>query len=160
MRGATSLFEVITGQDEVVAGWVAERLSPAGGYGPSRSIGVVSRDNLIAGAVFHNYDPKAGVIEVSIASSDPSWLSRRVLAALFSDYAFGAVGCQLVVMRTSARNLRGRSIARRAGFTEHVIPRLRGVDEAESVLTLTREAWSAHKLARPRHGRKTRHSAA
>lgn len=136
--------------DDDVAGWVAERVGKPTGFGPCRAFEVVSRDARVAGFVFHGYDPASGVIEVSAASTNPRWLSRRLLREI-GDYAFGVANCQLVVARTSARNLRARDIACRAGFTEHVIPRMRGVDEAESVMTLTRETWSAHKL-RSRHG--------
>lgn len=146
-------FELQTEPSEGISQWVAERVNKKTGFGPCRAFGIVSRDGPVAGVVFHAYDPDAGVIEVSAASEDPRWLSRRVLHRI-GEFVFGLADCQLLVARTSARNLRARRFACRAGFTEHTIPRLRGPDEAESVMTLTREAWSTHKLARLGRGQR------
>jgi len=100
---------------------------------------------LIAGMIFHNWDPKAGTIEISGASIDPRWLTRPVLRAMYA-YAFEVCGCQLVVQRNSERNERINDILRRLGFSWHRIERLRGRNEAEIVFTLTREEWERNPI--------------
>jgi RimJ/RimL family protein N-acetyltransferase len=145
-------YSLISEPSAGIAQWVAERVDKPTGFGPCRTFGIEEDGVPVAGVVFHAYDPAAGVIEVSMASEDPRWLSRTIIRKI-GEFVFGLCECQLLVARTSARNLRARGFARRAGFTEYVIPRLRGVDEAESVMTLARETWSAHKLARLGRGK-------
>lgn len=100
---------------------------------------------LIAGVVYHNYNPEAGVIELSAASTSRLWLTRPVLKAMFS-YPFEQIGCQMAVLRVSERNPAMVSIALRYGFKSHLIPRLRGRDEAEHILTLTDDDWRANRF--------------
>lgn len=100
---------------------------------------------LIAGVVYHNYCPESGVIELSAASTSKRWLSRPVLKAMFS-YPFDQAGCQMAVLRVSERNPIMVSIALRYGFKSYLIPRLRGRDEAEHILTLTDDDWRANRF--------------
>ncbi|QFI66844.1 GNAT family N-acetyltransferase [Sinorhizobium alkalisoli] len=109
--------------------------------------GVLEQGRLIAGVVYHNYVPEAGVIELSAASSSKRWLTRAVLRAMFG-YPFDEIGCQLAVLRVSEKNRGMVDIARRFGFTGHRIPRLRGRGEAEIIFTLTDDAWRAHAVNR------------
>jgi len=82
-----------------------------------------------------------------MASVDTRWLSRRSFVAMFG-FVFNQLGCQTAVIRVSERNARMLSIARRFGFTEYLIPRLRGRDEAETVCTFTVEQWRAKGMER------------
>lgn len=110
---------------------------------PCTTMGVIDGDGLVAVVVFHNFSRRAGIIELSAASTTPRWLTRPVLRAMFG-YPFRQIGTQLVVLRVSERNERMIGIALRFGFTGHRIPRLRGPDEAEIILTLTVEDWQAN----------------
>lgn len=130
----------------VVGDFVSEFIWGAPGkfqmYG---SMAVLSDETLIAGVVLHNWHPDEGVIELSGASLSPHWLTRRLLTELF-DYVFFGLRCQLCVMRVSERNTRMLRIARAFGFSDYLIPRLRGRDEAEHVLTLTDDTWGQSKF--------------
>lgn len=139
------MIRALYGQDELVAQWVAHRLGFARGFGVYTAIGWADGDLLIAGTVFHNYSPEAGVIEMTTFAQRPKWLNRHTMAVLFG-YVFGTVLCQLVVMRVSEKNTRMCSIARRFGFEAVLIPRLLGTDEAEFIFTLTREQWEGHRM--------------
>lgn len=95
---------------------------------------------VIAGIVWHNYQPDCGVIELSMAAQSRRWLTRSVAIEAMR-YPFEALRCQLVATRTSEHNERALRVNRWIGF-EHVrIPRLRGRDEAEMIGTLTDDAW-------------------
>jgi RimJ/RimL family protein N-acetyltransferase len=109
--------------------------------------GVTEAGRLIAGVVYHNYAPEAGVIELSAASTSKRWLTRPVLKAMFG-YAFDEIGCQMAVLRVSEENRGMADIARRFGFTSYRIPRLRGRGEAEIIFTLTDDDWRAHPVNR------------
>jgi RimJ/RimL family protein N-acetyltransferase len=113
------------------------------------SMGVLDNDQLIAGVLYHNHYPDAGVIELSAASISKRWLTRPVLKAMFS-LPFDRFGCQLCILRVSERNKPMLRIAKAYGFTEYVIPRLRGRDEAEHILTLTDDDWRRSRFHKER----------
>ncbi len=111
-------------------------------YGANEAVALfVAR--LIGGFVFHNYQPGAGVIEVSFAGAGRRWLTRRVLYAVFS-YVFDELGCQLAVARTPASLASVLRIASAYGFAQARVPRLFGRHEDGIISTLTAEAWRSN----------------
>ena len=106
----------------------------------------VFRDDTIGVVVFHDYNPEAGVMCMSAAGGD-GWLTRPVLYAMH-EYIFDQAGCQLAVLQTSEHNKVMRRIAKAYGYRETVIPRLRGRDEAECLLTLADDDWRASRFHR------------
>ena len=127
-----------------VAAWVAERIPGcARGFGPCVAMSV--GDPIIAGVVFHNYSPESRVIEMSAAAESPRWLSRSVLARMHA-YIFEDADCQMAVMRVSERNTRMLRIAKAFGYTAYKVPRLRGANEAEIILTLTSDQWEVSRF--------------
>ena len=141
-------YSVVFGADQQVGQWVANELGQsdfAGGF--LSAIGVADGGQLVGGTAFHNYYPKEGVIELSSACTDPGWLTRRMIRAIFT-YAFDLLECQLAVMRVSADNSRMLNIARRFGFNLYTIPRLRGKSEDEVICTLTDDQWRASRFNR------------
>lgn len=142
------MIRPLFGEDELVARFVAACIPGCErGFGPSTAIGWVEDGVLVAGTVYHGYQPEAGAIELSSAGKTPRWLTLPVIRTMF-EYPFLGLGCQLVVLRVSERNARMRSIAERFGFTGYRIPRLRGRDEAEIIYTLTVEDFAARWGAR------------
>lgn len=128
-----------------LAQFVASRIGAERGFGPCATLGLMDRGALAAAVVFHNWHPEEGVIEMSSASESKRWLTRRMVNAMFG-FCFGECRCQLVVLRVSERNAGMVDIARRFGFQEARVERLRGRDEAELIFTLTDDAWNAHRL--------------
>lgn len=111
-----------------------------GRFPPYCSMGVFRDNDLIGAAIYTNWDRDSGVIELSLASKESRWLSRPVMQAMFH-LPFNELGCQMVVTRTSEHNKTALRMNRAFGFTDHVIPRLRGRDEAEHIMTLTDDDW-------------------
>lgn len=143
------------GQDARVSDFVAQHIPGCerGFSASSKAIGVLDGEKLIAGMVYHNWAPEAGVMELSGASIDRRWLQRPILHAIF-DYPFTDVGCQMVVMRVSELNTSLHRILRGLQFDEYRIPRLRGRDEDEIIFTLTVENWQSHqKFTKVQHGK-------
>lgn len=108
------------------------------------SMGVFEDGYLIAGTLYHNYYPEYGIVELSSASISKRWLTKSVINAMFF-LPFTRLGCQMIILRVSERNKVMIGIARKFGFDETFIPRLRGRDEGEFVFTLTIEAWKESK---------------
>lgn len=98
---------------------------------------------IVAAAIFHNYDPDSGVVEISAASDSARWLSRPVLFDLFN-YAFNQMQCQAVVARVDPGDKRLARIFPAYGFQTFFIPRLRGRNKGETIFLLTEEDWRAN----------------
>jgi RimJ/RimL family protein N-acetyltransferase len=109
------------------------------------SMGVFEDGKLIAGTLYHNYHPESGVIELSSASISKRWLTKATIRAMFW-LPFIRLGCQICILRVSERNKTMIGIARKFGFDEVYIPRLRGRDEGEFIFSLTDDAWRAHRV--------------
>lgn len=110
---------------------------------PGTIIGVEHLGETVAAAMLHNYDPYAGVIEVSAASDDKRWLTRPVLWALFNE-AFNVIGVQAVVARMDPKNESLCSIFSRYGFTGQLLPHMRGKGVPEMVMILGVDEWKAN----------------
>jgi len=134
-----------------LAKWVADLIWPnkRRDFGKCQALAVIDGDTLIAGMIYHNWEPDAGVIEISGAGTDKRWLTRETLRVMFS-IPFKEWDCQAVVMRVSDRDEALHRMLTAYGFQRYRIPRLRGRDEAENVFVLTDEAWRSNKFNRKR----------
>lgn len=139
--------------DDRVAAWVGTQIwGRPDAFENARAMGVLRKDGKpAAGLVFHNWDPEAGIIEISAAAVDRRWLTRRVATEAMA-YAFGLCGCQMVLARYDERNTSARKIWAALGSTETRIPRLYGRDVAGILATLTDDAWGASKFNEVTHG--------
>lgn len=144
-------MQVAIGFNREVANWVQANVPGCAPFFNPTSIGFVEDGALVAGVVYTNWTPQAGVIEMSAAAISPRWICPVSIKAMFG-YPFDQLECQMVVLRVSERNERMVSIAKRFGFEGHLIPRLRGPDEAEFIFTLTAEKWRASRYGRAMHG--------
>ncbi len=144
------MIDVLYGHDDAVKGFVWQVYGRQDiDFQGAKTVGVVENGSLIAGVVFHDWQPDAATIEMSVAAISRRWLRPKVIQAL-ARYAFEAAKAQLVVMRTSERNKPACRVAEALGFTAHRIPRLRGHDEAEIIYTFPVEAWAGSRFARSR----------
>ncbi|MER9028179.1 MULTISPECIES: GNAT family protein [unclassified Mesorhizobium] len=147
-------MKLIFGHSEAVARFVAD-MTPGceAGFGKCQAIGVGDDETgeLVAGMVFHDYQPEPGLMQISSASKTPRWLTANVRHIMFS-YPFDQVGCQMVVLQVSAKNERMVRIAKAFGFTPYLIKRMRGRDEDGYVFTLTEEDWRNGRFTRKTNG--------
>jgi len=133
---------IIYGQTERVARFVADNIPGCSrGFGPCQAVGFEKDGRLVAGVVYHNWNPETGVIEISAASTCRNWLNRDNLGEIFG-YPF-RIGCRLVVARIAEGNNRARRIWRSLGSDEYIIPALRSPHEAEVIYTLSADQWQA-----------------
>lgn len=135
----------------MVERFVADLLGYPRGFGECQAVGFLDGDGkLVAGVVYHQYQPEQGVIEISAASTCRNWLNRARLAEIF-DYPF-RIGCRLVVARIGEHNARARRIWCSLGSDEYVIPALRSPSESEVIYVLSAEKWRAGKFKEIQHG--------
>lgn len=143
------MLDYIYGHNEIVARFV-QALTPAvreRGFGRCTAIGVIDdTGSLIAGVVYHNYDPDAEIIQMSGAALPGlQWVSRETLRRTFG-YPFLQLGCQMVLMQVPATDERLLRQLAALNFTFIKIPRLLGRGKDAVACLLTREAWQANKF--------------
>lgn len=142
----------VWGHRQVVEPFVA-RMIPGceRGFGACEAMGIIDdAGRLIAGVVYHDYDPESGVIQLSAASLDKRWLTRPILREMFG-YPYDFLGCQMTVFRVHPENWPMRRMLRAIGGTEYEIPRLRGRDTSEIIITVADDAWRSGRYARERN---------
>lgn len=135
--------------DDLITKFVATLVPDHGrGFGKCRTIGVIDEEGrLIAGLIYHNYDPEAEVIEISGAATDRRWLNRATLKRMF-EYPFVDCSCQMVVMRVRADNEHLLRILAAYDFSFTLMPRLYGRGDDGVLCTLTDDAWLSNKFSK------------
>ena len=141
-------MKYLYGHDETVADFVAQLIPScrSRGFGRCKAIGVLRDEFLIAGIVYHHYDPDAGVIELSGAAlPGVNWLTRETLRRMF-EYPFLQIGVQLIVQRNSADDERLLGVLARYGYVFVRVPRMLGRDKDGVICLLTYEDWLDNKF--------------
>jgi len=135
---------------EIIVPFVAGLIPECHGRGlpqASAAIGVINAQGLlIAGLVYHHFDPEAGVIEITGAALPGRyWMTRETLRQMYG-YPFLQLRCQMVVNRVPADDIRQLRMMAVYGYSFVKIPRLLGRDRDAVVGTLTIEDWLANKF--------------
>ena len=143
------MLSYLYGQDEVVAKFVASMIPHLHGRGfgaNDKAIGVLDEDGrLIAGMVYHNWDPEAGIIELTGASTTARWLQRPTLARLWQ-YPFLQFRCQMIVQRTPIDNERLLRQLAVGNYTFIKVPRMFGRERDGVICCLTYENWASNRF--------------
>jgi hypothetical protein len=143
------MLRYVYGQDELVAEAVAQLIPHVGarGFGyAAKAIGVIDEDGrLIGGLVYHNYDPQAGVIEISGAATSSRWLSRETIRRMYQ-YPFHTCGCQMLFQRTPADSVKLLSQLAAYDYTFIKVPRMFGRERDGVLCTLTYEDWCDNRF--------------
>jgi len=144
------MLHYVYGYDDVVGKFVADMIPHVGahGFGPAaKTIGIVNANGLlVAGIVYHNYDPGAGLIEISGAAlPGQQWLTRETIRRQYQ-YPFHQCGCQMIVQRNPADNER---LLRQLAAYDYMfikVPRMFGRDKDGVLCLLTYEAWASNRF--------------
>jgi hypothetical protein len=137
-------------QDQLVASFVAAMIpTMRRGFGACRAIGVLDANNeLVAGLVYHNMVPDAGVIELSAAAlPGVPWLTRKTIEVMFH-YPFVQCGCQLLLQLTPADDERTLRQLAAGNYAFVTVPRLLGRDRDGVLCLLTYEAWCNSRFSK------------
>ncbi len=108
------MAEIVTGYDGQIREWVSHELGIEKVGGDKFSaLGIMHDNALIGGAVYHDYQRHN--IEMSLATTDKRWCTRKILKGLLS-YPFEQLGVVRVGAMCSKKNRQMRSILERIGF--------------------------------------------
>jgi len=145
------MLDYVYGHDELIADFVANLIPRCRdrGFGKCKAIGVIDVEGrLIAGMVYNNWNPEAGVIEMSGACLPGKyWLTRETLRRIYR-YPFQQCGCQLVIMQVSADDTVLLGVLLALGYELRPVPRLFGRDKDAVLCTLTDDAWKDNRITK------------
>lgn len=162
--GPTSDLRLLYHHDAEVIHWVCERIphlavripffDKGGVLGPAVGIGVVDgAGELIAGTIFHGYDPFVKAIEVSCAASTSRWASRAVFRQILR-YPFEELLCARVTAVTPRRSPPAATSPRKflegLGFVREGSIRLGFGDDNAIVYGLLADEWRDGRFCRAR----------
>jgi len=140
-------MRLLLGDDEHVAAWAAGLIPHmhGRGFGDCRAIGVVSeRGEPLAGVVFSNFLPQYRSIEISLATSTPRCLTRRLMQEIMA-YPFEQLACQRVTAITPRRAAAIRRFIDGFGFKREGLVR-RGFGDDDAVISgLLKREWLRSK---------------
>lgn len=111
-------MRLVRDDSENVADWVAAQVPHVGrvGFGNCKAIGVVSNDGApLCGVVFHDYQPLAKTMQISLAAVSARWATRNILGDILH-YPFEELGLFKVWSVTPADNERAQRFALGIGF--------------------------------------------
>lgn len=118
-------------------------------FGPAYAIGVLDRENrLVAGVVYHNWDPDCSSMELSFAADTPKWLTRNLIRELMR-YCFETVGVNRVHSLTPKSYTAARRFVEVFGFKrEGVATDGFGPGEHAIISRLLKREWLETKWAK------------
>jgi RimJ/RimL family protein N-acetyltransferase len=131
-------------QHELVADFVAQMIPHVRGHGFGKccAIGVVNGDDeLIAGIVYHNYVPEAGLIEMSAAALPGHLWATRTTLKLMHQFPFLQCGCQMLLAKVLADNTRMLRQFAALNYSFIKLPRIFGRNRDGVLCCLTYEDW-------------------
>ena len=132
--------QLIFGQDEAIAAWVAQRIPHmhGEGFGPCTAIGVVCASGKGAGIVYHDYQARYGNIQLSMAADTPLWATPATIRALLH-YPFAQLGVFMVWTMTPVENTRALSVNEKIGFRRKpIVPNVFGPKKHAQICQMTR----------------------
>lgn len=151
-------MRLLYGHDAEVAHWVGlhipltalrlarDPMTPP--FGPCVAIGVLNPAcELVAGTVFHSYDPDCRSIEVSCAATSRMWARPEVVRAIMC-YPFETAKCQRMTAVTPKRAREPRRFLEALGFKREGSIRRGYGSDAAIIYGLLAEEWAAHRIHR------------
>lgn len=145
------MLDYVYGQDQIIAEFVVNLIPHCRqrGFGKCKAIGIIDESGkLIAGMVYNNWVPEAGVIEMSGAALPGKyWLTRETLRRIYR-YPFEDCHCQMVVMQVAANDTVLLGVLAALGYNLIRVPRLHGRDKDAVLCLLTYEDWIANKITK------------
>jgi hypothetical protein len=117
------MSRLVFGHDKPIAEWVAARIPHFGtaeNFGNCKAIGVAQEDRFLAGVVYHDWQPKYGTIQLSMAAVTPRWATRRNIILLLY-YPFEDAKANLVWTATPHQNKRAIDFNTGIGFTKEAV---------------------------------------
>jgi RimJ/RimL family protein N-acetyltransferase len=105
---------LVFGKDKQIAEYVQRRI-PGSGFGDCSAIGIIRKNKLVGGIVFHDYQPGFKNITVSLAFDTPNAISPDVLCSIAA-YVFKQQDCVRLNALVARKNKRSRKWVEGVGF--------------------------------------------
>lgn len=151
-------MKLLYGHSDEVALWVGQRIpyvarrmarDPASPpFGPAQAIGVINQAGaLVAGVVYHGYDPDCPSVEMSFAADTAKWLTRKLIYELMT-YPFEGMGCRRVTGVTPKRAKAARAFLDAFGFKREGVVRSGFMDDDAIISGLLAKEWATHRFNR------------
>jgi RimJ/RimL family protein N-acetyltransferase len=106
---------LVLGRDKQIAEWVQRRI-PNSSFGDKpAAIGIIRKNALVGGIVFHDYQPAFQNISVSLAFDTPRAISNDVLCSVAA-YVFKQQDCVRLNALVARKNKRSRKWVEGVGF--------------------------------------------
>lgn len=148
-------LHLLYGHTEFVRAWVKARIAVmnVGDFGACTALGVMDNGRLIAGVVYHDWQPGYRTIQVSCAADSPKWARRGIISEIL-DYPFRQLGVNRITSITSADNHRTRRFLEGVGMTLEGICIEGFGDNDAAIYRLLKREWEAGRFHKkePSHG--------
>jgi RimJ/RimL family protein N-acetyltransferase len=105
----------MAGHTGKVATWVAAQIPHVDDFGPCEGIAVMRDEYMVAGVIFHDYQPSCESIQLSMAAVSPIWARRKIIAGLLM-YPFNQLGVYRVWTGTPISNTMALRVNEHIGF--------------------------------------------
>jgi len=143
------MLRYVYDQPETVATAVAKMIPHMHGrpFGKCQALGIIDEQGrMIAGIVYHNWMPEAGVVDISVAAlPGTGWFSRETVWRMYA-WPFIDMEAQMVSHLVPADALHTQRQLATLGCMLIDIPRILGRDRDGVLGLLTREAWESSKF--------------
>ncbi len=106
-----------------IAAWVGKRIPFVGEQGFGNCVGASALSNdgkVLAGVVFHDYQPQFSTLAFSIAADSPRWATRKIVHQ-FLAYPFEQAKVDKLWTATPMSNERALRLVKGVGFTREGI---------------------------------------
>ena len=107
---------LIWDRPDPVAAWVAARIPHVDEFGPCKGAAVIAANKMVAGVVFHDYQPQNESVQISMAADSPLWARKTTIAELLH-YPFEQLDCYKVWTATPIDNTMALRVNEHIGFT-------------------------------------------
>lgn len=108
------------GDSDAIAAWVKSKIPHVSDFGVCQAIGIVNNGLLLAGVVYHDYQPAYGSIQLSMAAANPRWAKREIIAGLLN-YPFEQLDCYRVFTLTPIHNTMALRVNEHIGFKREAV---------------------------------------
>lgn len=118
--GRGFVMELLIGYSKQISEWVKSKISTVYDFGPCEAIGVIQKDKIIAGVVYHEYRPTCQSIQISMAAVSPMWARKTIIAQLLK-YPFEQIGVYRVYTATPISNTMALKVNEHIGFVREAV---------------------------------------
>jgi RimJ/RimL family protein N-acetyltransferase len=113
-------MKVVYGMTPQISAWVADKIPHVSEFGACEALGVTDGQSIVAGVVFHDYQPACGTIQVSVAATNPRWATRAIIKEILS-YPFHQLKVRKVWSAMPLKNERAIKFNKGIGFKQEAV---------------------------------------